>query len=104
LLPGRAWGNSETEYQPYHSHDEIWLLSPNEVIPLEIEIWPTCMIFEAGHRLVLDIDAHDGSGSSIWQHTDPDDRGLATFAGTNILYTGSDRPSSLLLPLISTEG
>ncbi len=39
---------------------------PGEVVQVDVEIWPTSMVFEAGHRLVLDIEAHDGEGSSVF--------------------------------------
>jgi predicted acyl esterase len=89
-----------TEYQPYHRHDEIQKLIPGQVVPVDIEIWPTSMVFEAGHRLALDIEAHDGHGSSLFLHNDPDDRCESNLAGTNTIHTGSKHHSFLLLPVI----
>ena len=40
-----------------------------------------CLRF--GHRLVLDLEAHDGLGSIPFLHTDPLDRDPAMLAGTN---------------------
>ena len=42
-------------YRPWHTHDEMQKLKPGEVVELDIEIWPTCIVVPAGwpHR------AHD---------------------------------------------
>jgi len=81
-----------TPYRPYHTHDEEQKLTPGEVVPIEVEIWATSMIFKAGHRIRLDVNAHDG------QHY---------FAAYNLennsIYTGGDRASYVTLPIISAE-
>jgi len=90
-------------YRPYHSHDELQPLTPGEIVPLDVEIWPTSMVFETGHRLALDLQAHDGVGASLFTHTDPIDRDRAGLAGTNTIYTGGSRASFLLLPVIPNQ-
>ena len=90
-------------YRPYHSHDELQPLSPGEIAPLDIEIWPTSMVFETGHRLALDLQAHDGVGASLFTHNDPIDRDPARLGGTNTIYTGGSWDSCLLLPIIPNE-
>ena len=50
-------------YRPWHTHDERWLLKPGEIVRVEVEIWPTCMVFGKGHRIRLDIQPRDGVGS-----------------------------------------
>ena len=82
-------------YRPYHRHDERELLSPSEIVRLEVEIWPTCMVFSAGHRLRLDIQPRDGVGSSNYSHYHGDYK-----TGTNTLHTSPERPCFLLLPII----
>ena len=76
---------------------------PGEVVPLDVEIWPTSMVFEADHRLVLDLEAHDGVGSVPFLHTDTIDRDPAVLTGTNTIYSSGERPSFLLLPVIPHE-
>jgi predicted acyl esterase len=61
------------------------------------------MVFQAGHRLALDIEAHDGMGSGMFLHNDPEDRNPAKLTGTNTIYTGADHASYLLLPIIPNE-
>jgi len=86
--------NSElsTPYRPYHSHNEEQKLTPGEVVPVQVEIWATSMVFKAGHRIRLDVQPHDG------QHY------FAAYAlGNNTIYTGGDRASYILLPFVPTK-
>jgi predicted acyl esterase len=39
-------------YRPFHPHDEEQLLFPGEIVDLDVEIWPTCVVVPAGYRLV----------------------------------------------------
>ena len=81
-----------TPYRPYHSHDEEQKLTPGEVVPVQVEIWATSMVFKAGHRIRLDVQPHDG------QHY------FAAYAlGNNTIYTGGDRASYVLLPFVPAK-
>jgi len=85
-----------TAYRPFHTHDEIRKLTPGEPVPLEIEIWPTSVVFARGHRLVLEVGSHDDPRSTF-QHSDPRDR---VQEGTNTVHAGGRFDSQLLLPII----
>ena len=81
-----------TPYRPYHSHDEEQKLTPGEIVPVQVEIWATSMVFKAGHRIRLDVQPHDG------QHY------FAAYAlGNNTIYTGGDRASYILLPFVPAK-
>ena len=82
-------------YRPYHMHDQRQLLQPNQKTQLQVEIWPTCMVFKKGHRIRLDIQPRDGVGSPPYTHYSADYN-----TGTNTIYTGGRSPSYLLLPII----
>jgi predicted acyl esterase len=82
-------------YRPYHEHLEREWLKPNEPVQLDIEIWPTSMVFKRGHRLRLDIQPRDGVGSTPYTHYSADYN-----TGTNTIYTGGGRASYLLVPVI----
>jgi len=82
-------------YRPYHAHRRRQLLAPREAVRLEVEIWPTCMVFRKGHRIRLDIQPRDGVGSFPYTHYSADYN-----TGTNLLYAGGTRASHLLLPVI----
>ena len=101
-------------YRPYHPHQEVEPLEPGAVYQLDIEVWPTCIVLPAGYRLALTVQGRDferrivkdtnevwaSSGSGPFLHTDPSDRPASIFAGTTTIYTGSERDSFLLLPVV----
>ena len=62
---------------------------------VEVEIWPTSMVFRRGHRIRLDIQARDGIGSAGYMHYHADYN-----TGTNTIYGGGETESYLLLPVI----
>ncbi|KAH8700229.1 peptidase S15 [Talaromyces proteolyticus] len=104
-------------YRPYHSHDEIQPLRPDEVYELDVEIWPTSVILPKGYRLALQISGQDferkwvgqgneawvSKGSGPWLHTNKTDRPTEIFGGKTTIYTGGDRRSYLTLPIIGSR-
>ena len=66
---------------------------------MQVEIWPTSMVFKKGHRIRLDIQPRDGVGSASYMHYHADYN-----SGTNTVHAGGDRPSYLLLPVIPAGG
>jgi uncharacterized protein len=82
-------------WRPYHAHDERLWLKRNQVVRMDVEIWPTCMVFRKGHRLRLDIQPRDGVGSAPYTHYGADYN-----VGQNTVFTGGNMASHLLLPVI----
>jgi predicted acyl esterase len=82
-------------YRPYHKHTRRLYLRPDEVVQVEVEIWPTSMVFRKGHRIRLDTQPRDGVGSQSYMHYHADYN-----TGTNTVYSGGDRESYLLLPIV----
>jgi uncharacterized protein len=82
-------------YRPYHRHQRRLFLTPGEIVKVEVEIWPTSMVFKKGHRIRLDVQPRDGLGSSHYMHYHADYN-----VGTNTVYAGGEMPSYLLLPVI----
>jgi predicted acyl esterase len=81
-----------TAYRPIYLHEREEKLIPGEIVPIEVEIWATSMVFEPGHRIRLDIDAHDGSHYfSAYNLYD------------NSIYVGGEYPSRLILPIIPIQ-
>lgn len=89
-------------WRPWHSHDEVQKLAPGEVYPVEVEIWPTCLVFPKGWRLVLTVQGHDFivTPPGRMRHDHPEDRPVAEFGGVTTVLTGGDHDSRLLMPLI----
>ena len=50
-------------YRPYHKHTRRLFLKPGEIVKVDVEIWPTSMVFKKGHRIQLDVQPRDGVGS-----------------------------------------
>ena len=73
-------------YRPYHAHDERQFLTPGDAVKVEVEIWPTCMVFGKGHRIRLDIQPRDGIGSAPYTHYAADYN-----SGTNTIFAGGAR-------------
>ncbi len=91
------------DFRPFHAHDEVQKLVPEQVYELDVEIWPTSMVYPKGYRLVLTIAGKDFEfpgirGRILHQH--PLDRDTPDFKGTNRILTGGVHPSCLLLPHI----
>tara|TARA_B100001250_G_scaffold165213_1_gene142236 strand:- start:22472 stop:24151 length:1680 start_codon:yes stop_codon:yes gene_type:complete len=81
-----------THYRPYHAHDEEQKLIPGEVVPIEVEIVATSMVFQKGQRIRLDINAHDG------------DHYFAAYnLENNSIYIGGEYPSYVQLPIIPSK-
>ena len=78
-----------TPYRPYHAHDEEQKLQPGQIVPVQVEIWATSMVFQKGHRIRLDVQPHDG------------DHYFAAYKlKNNSIYVGGERASYVLLPII----
>ncbi len=82
-------------YRPYHAHRRRLYLTPGEIVEVQVEIWPTSMVFKKGHRIRLDVQPRDGVGSQGYMHYHADYN-----TGTNTVHAGGDKPSYLLLPVI----
>lgn len=103
-------------YRPYHTHDEAQPLTPGEVVRLDIEVWPTCIVVPAGYHVALAIRGKDYEyagdaavlsnmknpmkGCGPFVHDDPLDRPPAVFGGKVTLHFGPSRPAKLLVPII----
>jgi predicted acyl esterase len=85
-------------YRPYHRHRRRLLLQGSEIVRVEVEIWPTSMVFKRGHRIRLDIQPRDGVGSVHYTHYHADYN-----TGTNTIHAGGEHASYLLLPVIPAK-
>lgn len=105
-----------TEYRPYHPHDGEEPLEPGRIYPVDVEIWPTCIVVPAGYQIALTVRGKDyeyeGEGSRLgtvanvmrgcgpFLHNDPEDRPPTIYGGKVTLYGGGERGAYLLLPVI----
>lgn len=86
-------------WQPVHTHLAEQPLQPGEVVPVEIELWPSSTLFRAGESLRVAV-----KGMDIYRDALPN----LPFArhedlrntGTHVIHTGGRYDSHLLVPII----
>jgi predicted acyl esterase len=103
-------------YRPYHAHDETQPLTPGELVELDVEIWPTCIVIPPGYRLGFAVRGKDYQndgpplelegvkytmqGVGPFKHDEPSDRPPDIYGGVTTLHVGPDRQPYVLLPVI----
>ncbi len=88
-----------TPFQPVLKHRRELKLAAGQIVPVEIEIWPSGTHFESGSSLRLVVQGRD-----IYRHPLPNVQPLheATVnAGTHRLHAGGTHDSHLLVPVVS---
>ena len=103
-------------WRPFHTHDESWLLKTDEIVEMDIEIWPTSIVIPENYYLALSIQGKDYeyplaenqtlsnfknrlTGCGPFLHDDPIDRD-ATFDGTTKIHFNPDHIPYLMVPII----
>ena len=108
-----------THYRPYHTHDELWKLTPGEVADCDVEFYPVCIVVPKGYRIGLTIRGKDyeyqGTPRNAWKpvygvdpqtgcgsllHNDPFDRPEEIFDGEVTLHFTPEQPLYLQVPVI----
>ena len=89
-----------TEYQPVLAHHRLLPLEPGQVVSLDIEIWPSSTLFEAGSRLRLIVQGTDLQKYSKTRHPVYTRHEDSVNHGLHVIHTGGDADSYLLIPTI----
>ena len=71
-------------------------LTPNEIVPVEVEILPSSTLFRAGESLQVVVQGQDLFEHPSLAHDHSDDVNL----GTHSIHTGGEYDSHLLVPVI----
>lgn len=87
-----------TPYQPFYRHRREMKLKDGEIVPVDIEIWPSSTLFERGEKLRIVVQ-----GSDIYTY--PEDMNTSGHTSTvnrgeHIIHTGGKYDSYLLVPVI----
>jgi predicted acyl esterase len=107
-------------YRPYHAHDAVEPLTPGDVYPLDVEIWPSCIVIPAGYTLGFSVRGNDyrydgelsdfaktfrfaNRGVGPFTHADPDDRPADVFGAPVTLISGGAHDSYVLVPIIPSS-
>jgi predicted acyl esterase len=108
-----------TFYTPYHTHDAKQRLKSGEVVSIQVEIWPTSLVFKKRHQIRVQIRLNDYFHDPI-PGTPDVPAGLVPKIGTTFpfidlsyhlappvgrgtIYTGADHASYVLLPVIDSN-
>lgn len=88
-----------TPWQPVHTHAREDLLLPGEIVPVEIELWPSSTLFRAGESLRVLVKGMDIYRDALpnlpfARHEDLRNK------GRHVIHAGGDYDSHLLVPVI----
>jgi hypothetical protein len=90
-----------TPYQPFHKHLRDIKLKAGEIVPVEIEIWPSSTLFERGERLRVVVQGSDIYSYPEERHTNG--HTATVNKGEHVIYTGGKYDSHLLVPVIPAD-
>ncbi len=90
--------DASTDHQPVYLHQRDLPLSPGEIVPVDIEIWPSGTLFRSGESLQLVVQGHD-------LHVYPPQvfaqaHQYTINAGQHVVHAGGAYDSHLLIPVI----
>jgi uncharacterized protein len=91
-----------TPWQPVHHHTREDVLRPGEIVPVEIELWPSSTLFRAGESLRVVVKGMDIYRDALpnlpfARHEDLRNR------GRHVIHTGGPHDSYLLVPVIPAK-
>jgi len=90
-----------TPYQPVHKHTREIKLKAGEIVPVEIEFWPTSILFERGEKLRIVVQGSDIYNYPEEIHTNGHTETVNK--GEHVIYTGGKYDSHLLVPVIPAD-
>jgi len=90
-----------TPYQPVLKHQREIKLKRGEIVPVEIEIWPSCTLFEKGEKLRVLVQGSDIYYYPYERHTNT--HTATVNKGEHVIYTGGKYDSHLLVPVIPAD-
>jgi predicted acyl esterase len=84
---------------PVHSHlqSDEQKITPGQIVRLEIGIWPTGMVFEAGEKLVLKVAGHH---MALAEFEPLRGKFVAGNRGMHFLHVGEQYESCVEIPLV----
>lgn len=72
-----------------------------DAAPIEIALWPTCMVFRKGHRIRLEISSSDFPRYDRNPNTgEPIATATKTAVAKQVIYHDAQRASRLVLPIV----
>jgi putative CocE/NonD family hydrolase len=95
-----ADGIVRARYRNNLDHEE--LLEPGRPYEFTIEMYPTSLVFQRGHRIRLDVSSSNFPRFDVNPNTgEPMNDNRSWQTAENTIYTDADHPSNFILPVIS---
>ena len=88
---------SSTVFRPVHRHSRQLKLQPGEVIPLDVEIWPSSTLFKPGESLRVRIQGNDIFRYDLPQEQLHQD---SVNKGQHYIHSGGVYDSYIVLPVV----
>jgi putative CocE/NonD family hydrolase len=111
--PGGTWvaegarrgriGDVEADPRSRETYTEVDLLEPDGVYAWKIAVWPTARLFEAGHRIRIDVASSNFPRYDRNPNTGEGLDGIGTVSADQTVYHDAARPSSVELPVVPVE-
>ncbi len=111
--PGGTWiaegarrgrvGDVEADPRTPETYTEVELLEPGKVYSWKIAVWPTARLFEAGHRIRVDVASSNFPRYSRNLNTGEGLEGTEMVVADQTVYHDADRPSRVELPVVPVE-
>jgi uncharacterized protein len=77
------------------------LMKAGEAYEFSIELYPTSLVFQRGHRIRVDISSSNFPRFDVNPNTgDPPNNGRRWEMAENTIYHDSEHPSRIILPLV----
>ncbi len=97
-----------TPWQPWLRHERLLKVSPGEIVPAEVEIWPSATLFRAGESLLVQVRGTEiplgpVMGVPPEQYAKRYEHKDTVNAGRHTIHTGGRHDSHLLVPVIPTR-
>lgn len=104
-VSNRMVHDEDPKHKPWLPHREylstdVLSVAAGEIYGVEVEMWPTNVVVDAGNRIVLEVGSGDTQGSGIFQHNSEADRPPSKFAGENRIHFGEGLDNYVTLPVI----
>ncbi|KAJ5747334.1 uncharacterized protein N7511_009030 [Penicillium nucicola] len=91
--------SSSDGQEVFYRHDREEKITPGTIVPLDITLWPTGMVFAAGEGLLLRIGGHflSAPSAAVMKPEESEDENV----GQHHIHTGGKYDSCLILPVIA---
>ena len=97
-------GIQRVRFRNGYQEENVSFLSAGEIVPIEIALPPTAIVFNSDHRIQICISSSNTPRFEVNPNTanEPNDRSNPQVA-TNTVYFGGDYPSKIILPVVVSE-